>query len=96
MDIPKEWDKIPQGQIFQISPEGTDPMNVEYGGEFLIGSEYFNWGVQGYLACVYEIPGLVRYKGAAFLRVKWEYIEFVGSAFWFRKDKEEPISSSES
>lgn len=95
MDKPNyNLNEIPVGQIFQISPEGIDPVQVEYGGEFLIGTQYEDWGVQGYLCSLIERPNLVRYKGYAFLRVDWKYLEFVGSVFWLRQDKN-PISLEE-
>ena len=77
------------GKIFQISPEGKDDVQVRYGGDFLIATEYFEWGVMGYLANVYEHPGISRYKGVAYIRVGWAFIECVGSSFWFRKDEME-------
>lgn len=81
--------EIPMGQIFQISPEGLDPMQVEYGGDFLVALEYKEWGVFGYLATVFDRPNLVRADGIGYLNVKWTYLQYVGSAFWVKQTKEE-------
>ncbi len=90
MKKPKtELNKLVFGKIFQINPEGKDPIQVMHGGDFLIAMEYFEKGVRGYLASVLESEGTVRYDGVAHLLVDWKYLEHVGSAHWFRKQKEE-------
>lgn len=89
MEIPDKIDLLPSGQIFQISPEGLDPINVGYGGDFLVGSEYYSWGVRGYVATTGEHSDLVRFRGFAYLTINWKYLEFVGSCFWFRDNKGE-------
>lgn len=87
---------IPVGQIFQICPEGLDPVEIEYGGDFLVGDKYEDAGVYGYLACVGHKPNLTRWKGFAYLRVKWKHLQFVGSCHWFRKKITEENGESDS
>lgn len=90
MDKPDyDLKEIPMGQIFQISPEGLDPTQVEYGGDFLIALKYEEWGVYGYLAMVLDKPNINRSSGAAFVNINWKYLQFVGSCFWVKQQKEE-------
>lgn len=80
---------LTKGKIFQISPEGKDMINIQYGGDFLISCEYHEFGVQGYLACANEQEGILRYKGLAYLRVNWKDLHCVGSVEWFKQIEEE-------
>jgi hypothetical protein len=69
------------GSIVQINPDHKD-----FGGDFCIVTEVLAFGIQGYLALIYpESFKLTRYKGIAYLRIKWEHIELVGYAEWQRK-----------
>lgn len=94
MKTPEKWEEIPVGQIFQISPAENDPISLEFGGDFLIGTQYFESGVIGYLACVYIKENITRYNKIAFLQAEWNLLEFVGSAFWFRNTDKEFTSFS--
>lgn len=77
------------GKLFQISPEGKHDIQVRYGGDFLIATEYSEEGVKGYLANIYEHPGSTRHKGVIYLLIAWDLIECVGSCYWFRKNDPE-------
>lgn len=83
-------DELVIGKMFQISPEGKDPVQVMYGGDFLISTEYLERGVRGYLASVLETEGTVRLDdGVAHALIDWKYLELVGEVNWYRKQKEE-------
>ncbi len=84
-----DLETISLGKIFQISPEGNTPIQVKYGGDFVVATEYLDQGVQGYIANVYDQGPMVRIHGVSFVRVPWELVECVGAAQWFRKDKRE-------
>lgn len=68
-----------QGDIFQFSPD-----NPNFPGQFIVASEIKDWGIQGYLLLAYPDAGtLVRFKGMAYLRPKYEEIVKVGQVEWF-------------
>lgn len=61
------------GDVVQINPE-YDPEH--FGGRLLVVTEPKSWGVQGYL------HGADKGINLAYLRVKFENIEYVGKAVW--------------
>ena len=77
------------GDLVQINP--THP----YGGALLAITEPKSWGAQGYLISEYVLEGLVRFKGRAFLRVKWEDVEYVGKLEWLNKNDVETEDKAE-
>jgi len=89
-----ELSELVFGKIFQINPEGKDPVQVQFGGDFLIATQYFERGVMGYLACASEQEGMTRFKGRAYLMVEWKYLELVGSVEWFKEREKDGESNS--
>lgn len=80
------------GSILQINPI-TYP---EFGGDFLVVTEMKEDLVQGYLAIVFPpVNELTRFKGFAYLRIKWEHVELVGSVEWFPMNKVEDETQEE-
>jgi hypothetical protein len=77
------------GKIFQISPEGLDPTQVSFAGDFLVSTEYSEHGVYGYLASVYERSQVPRTHGLAYMQIEWKYLECVGAVEWLRQNKKE-------
>jgi hypothetical protein len=64
------------GDVVQISP---DCPNRPFAGCMMTVTEPKAWGAQGYVQALGEDeqPG-----GQAFIRIKWEDMEFVGRAPW--------------
>lgn len=74
------------GDVLQIiSAEGRP----EYTGCFLVVTEPKAFGAQGYLLSPYDGIGMSRFKGLAYLRVKFEEVEYVGSAPLILQSKKE-------
>jgi hypothetical protein len=71
--------ELVEGDILQLNPEGR--YKDSYGGMFVVVTEPEDWGCQGYLLHFCDFPG-TRFKGRAFLRPKWEDMEYVGRAIW--------------
>ena len=78
------------GDIFQINPE----KNKRYGGCFIVATEIKEWGIQGYLCMDIPDENVVRFKGLAFFRPKWDEIEFVGKAKWYPERETDEIDST--
>ena len=72
---------IAEGELFQINPE-----HPQYPGQLIVCTEPKLWGCQGVLFTEFEFEGLVRYKGRAFLRVKFEDMEPIGKLVWVYED----------
>ena len=73
--------------MLQITAMAKRP---EYTGCFLVVTEPKPFGAQGYFLSPYEGVGLVRFKGVAYLRVKFEEVEYVGKApLVLQREKEE-------
>ena len=73
------------GQIMQINPD-----HATFGGFLLVVTEPFYWGCMGYLVSEYEFEA-VRFKGRAFLRVTFEYMEPVGFLEWMWDESKEEV-----
>jgi len=86
-DIPLEQLSI--GKMFQISPEGKDSVQLVYGGDFIIATEYEESGVVGYMANVYDQSNSARTNGVINILIPWKYLHCVGSVHWFREQKKE-------
>lgn len=71
------------GDILQINTE-----HEGYPGFFLVVTEPKSWGAQGYLLHSRNFEA-VRYQGRAFLRVKFEEVEYCGHVEWMEYDKDE-------
>ncbi len=69
------------GDIVQIHPE-----HENFGGQLLVVTEPKEWGCQGRLY-LDTIMHACRYNGRAYLRVKWENMEFVGRLKWIWEEK---------
>lgn len=63
------------GDLVQINPEHI------FGGMLLVITEVVNWGCEGYLMSSYNFDA-TRFEGKAYLRCKWNDIEFVGRMYW--------------
>lgn len=68
------------GDIFQIDPNKDSKM----GAQFIVATDVKPWGIQGYLLLDHLDDSLVRVKssGAAYYRVPWENLQWVGKAEW--------------
>lgn len=75
---------LKRGDILQINPE-----HEVYGGQLIVVDEPKNWGCQGILFTELEYEGLTRYRGRAFLRMKFEDLEPVGRLEWLWEPKED-------
>jgi hypothetical protein len=78
--------ELQKNDVVQISPEGKYAGN--FGGMLMVVTEPKSFGAQGYLLSPHEFP-VIKYKGRAFLRVKFEDMEYVGKLTWEWCDKEE-------
>jgi hypothetical protein len=68
---------IELNDVVQIDPKHA---NV-FGGSFMIVTEIYKWGVQGYV----QIPG----KGQAYYRCRYEYLSRIGAAEWIANRESE-------
>lgn len=70
--------------IYQIDPEKDEHL----GGQFLVVTQSYEWGVQGYLLLEFRDDGsLVRFDGRAYIRKKWDHIRKIGAAIWVSHKK---------
>lgn len=71
------------GDILQINPEKND----KFAGFFVVVTEPKNWGAQGYLLH-HDFFEACRIKdtGKAYVRVRFEDVELVGSCFWIHEN----------
>jgi hypothetical protein len=67
------------GDVLQLRPEHR------FGGALLVVTEPKSWGCQGYLMMP-RIMQACRYNGRAFIRSKFENMEFVGKLEWIDKE----------
>ena len=75
------------GDVLQITAADGRP---DHTGWFLVVTEPKDFGAMGYILSPYEDMGLVRFKGVAYLRVKFEEVEYVGKApLVLQREKEE-------
>ncbi len=65
-------DALMPGHVVQIDPEHDSV----FGGQFMVVTDIYPWGVQGYCKPLDDRGGL------AYYRVGWEHIEPVGVATW--------------
>lgn len=68
------------GDVVQINPDYGNG----FGGMLLVVTESKEWGCQGYLMSDVEFDA-VKYKGVAYLRVKFADMEYVGKLHWLRE-----------
>jgi hypothetical protein len=67
------------GDVLQLCPQHA------FGGMLVVCTEPKQWGCQGYLM----MPRLIqacRYNGRAFIRPKFEEMEFIGKLEWIEKE----------
>jgi hypothetical protein len=71
------------GDIVQINPS-----HENFGGQLLVVTEPKEWGCQGrlYLDTLIDV---CRCDGRAYLRVKWENMEYVGTIEWIYESNQE-------
>lgn len=86
MGFNMEKRELVEGDVLQIHPD-----HERFGGFLLVCTEPKPWGCQGYLMSAYDFKA-VKFKGIAYLRVKFEDMEYVGRMEWLHVDKEEDIS----
>lgn len=70
------------GDVCQIRPDYE-----QFGGMLLVVTEPKKWGAQGYLMSCHHFDA-VKFRGIAYLRVKWEEMEYVGKLEWILADGE--------
>ena len=75
--------QLKEGDILQISP-----IHPKFPGFFLIVTEPKSWGAQGFLVSSRNFEA-VKFKGRAFLRVKFEEVEYCGKVYWIEKENED-------
>lgn len=66
------------GDVVQINPQTVG--NKAFAGCMLTVTEPKAWGCQGYVQALGE--NRERYGGAAYMRLRWDQMEFVGRAVW--------------
>lgn len=71
------------GDIVQINPD----YKKQFGGLLLVVTEPKSWGCQGYI--IGNVDGAVTWKGRAYLRPKFEEMEYIGKLIWIEKEEEE-------
>lgn len=74
------------GDVLQMMAVEGRP---EYEGCFLVVTEPKSFGAQGYFLSPFENVGLTRFEGIAYLRVRYEEVEYVGHAPLVLKRKED-------
>ncbi len=68
-----------EGDVLQLKPEH------KFGGMLIVVTEPKSWGCQGYLMSAYDFDA-VKFKGRAFIRPKFEDMEYVGQLVWLLND----------
>jgi hypothetical protein len=76
--------KLEFGDVVQINPE----MNDKFPGMLVVVTEPKEWGCQGYLMHTGDFHA-VRFEGKAFIRPRFEEIEFVGKIEWMHGESED-------
>ena len=71
------------GDVVQLNP-----CIEKFGGMLVVVTEPKSWGCQGYLVSCHNFEA-VKYKGRAFVRPRFEDMEFVGKVVWIEEDKKE-------
>jgi hypothetical protein len=80
------------GDIVQINPEN----GRRWGGFLVVVTEPERWGCQGYIIWHTDFNAVrIISSGKAFVRVKFEDIEYVGRMFWTHEDAEEEREEEE-
>lgn len=82
------------GDIVQVNAENCH----RWGGFLIVVTEPKSWGCQGYIVWHTDFPAIrVIKSGKAFVRVKFEDIEYVGRMFWVHEDEkgEEEVEEQE-
>lgn len=74
--------ELVEGDVLQLNPDH------KFGGMLVVVDEPKEWGCQGYLMSAYEFNA-VKFKGRAFLRPKFEDMEYVGRLHWILEDIKE-------
>ena len=78
--------KLEVGDIVQVNPEGSH----KWGGFLVVVTEPIENGCQGYIMWHTDFNAVrVIQSGKAFVRVKFEDIEYVGRMFWVHEDNED-------
>jgi hypothetical protein len=68
--------ELQKGDVLQLHPDH------KFGGMLVVVDEPKSWGCQGYLLSSREFEA-TKFKGRAFVRPKFEDVEFVGKVVWF-------------
>lgn len=71
------------GDILQLDPNVED-----FGGMLLVVTDPKEWGAQGYLMSAYTFEAY-KFDGRAFLRVKFEDVEYCGHLAWVELSSED-------
>lgn len=70
------------GDVVQLSP------SHKFGGMLVVVNEPKSFGCQGYLLSPNPFEA-VRFNGKAYVRPKWEDMEYVGKLAWIEEGQEE-------
>ena len=80
--------KLEIGDVVQINPEAyKDGM---FSACFMLVTEPKTWGAMGFILCP-ESPE----PGAAYLRVKFENMEYIGKAKWIPQNELDEVDSDD-
>lgn len=80
------------GDVLQINPDGK--YKDTFGGFLIVCEEPKSWGCQGYILAPHDFNA-VRFKGWAYLRPRFEDMEYVGHLPWMGYQKDDPSISDE-
>jgi hypothetical protein len=75
--------ELEEGDVVQIRPD-----HEKFPGMLLVVTEPKSFGCQGYLLSPNAFDA-VRFRDRAYLRPKFEDMEYVGKLYWIEKDREE-------
>ena len=74
--------ELQKGDVLQLKPDH------KFGGMLVVVEEPKSFGCQGYLMSSRDFDA-VKFKGRAFVRPKFEDMEFVGRLYWIEEDSKE-------
>ena len=77
------------GDVLQLNPDYP-----KFGGDLIVVTEPKSWGCQGYLM-MKTVKSACRFNGVAYLRPKFEDMEYVGKIKWLPNDELEKLTKEE-
>lgn len=73
--------ELVEGDVLQLKPD-----HPKFGGMLVVCTEPKSWGCQGYLMSALDFEA-VKFHGRAFVRSKFEDMEYVGRLHWVCEEK---------